>query len=172
MAVCPVPCGPFFGPINSPWFNPSVEDGYPWSVRSPDPTVLAVCVPASVLFGLYPSVEDGYPLFSPTCACCTTLFCLSLTLFADLCACAFACSISAVWLDPSPTLFVVDIFVLLFSAIVSADLCACAWACWEALLGPSPVLLVVGQGKIVDKVDGLTDTAHYIKFFQDNGFIK
>ena len=36
----------------------------------------------------------------------------------------------------------------------------------------TPVLLVVGQGKIVDKVDGLTDTNHYIEFFKDTGFIK
>lgn len=36
----------------------------------------------------------------------------------------------------------------------------------------TPVLLVVGQGKIINKVDGLTDTAHYIKFFKETGFIK
>ena len=36
----------------------------------------------------------------------------------------------------------------------------------------TPVLLCVGQGKIIDKVDGLTDTNHYISFFQRNNFIK
>ena len=36
----------------------------------------------------------------------------------------------------------------------------------------TPVLLCVGNGKINDKVDGLTDTNHYISFFQKNGFIR
>ncbi len=36
----------------------------------------------------------------------------------------------------------------------------------------TPLLLCVGQNKIIDKVDGLTDTNHYIAFFQKNGFIK
>ena len=36
----------------------------------------------------------------------------------------------------------------------------------------TPMLLVVGNSKISDKVDGLTDTAHYIKFLKDNKFIK
>ena len=36
----------------------------------------------------------------------------------------------------------------------------------------TPILLIVGQSKIINKVDGLTDTAHYIKFFKENGFIK
>lgn len=36
----------------------------------------------------------------------------------------------------------------------------------------TPMLLVVGQGKIIDKVDGLTDTAHYIDFLKNYNFIK
>ena len=36
----------------------------------------------------------------------------------------------------------------------------------------TPVLLIVGQNKIIDKVDGLTDTAHYIDFFKKYEFIK
>lgn len=36
----------------------------------------------------------------------------------------------------------------------------------------TPILLVIGQGKIIDKVDGLTDSAHYIDFFKKNEFIK
>ena len=36
----------------------------------------------------------------------------------------------------------------------------------------TPLLLVVKDNKIVDKVDGLTDTAHYVEFFTNNGFIK
>lgn len=36
----------------------------------------------------------------------------------------------------------------------------------------TPMLLVVGNGKIVDKVDGLTDTAHYVDFIKTNNFIK
>lgn len=36
----------------------------------------------------------------------------------------------------------------------------------------TPMLLVVGNGKIVDKVDGLTDTAHYVDFIKRNNFIK
>lgn len=35
----------------------------------------------------------------------------------------------------------------------------------------TPLLLVVGNGKITDIVDGLTDNAHYMEFLQDNGFI-
>lgn len=35
----------------------------------------------------------------------------------------------------------------------------------------TPVLLIVGQGKIVNRVDGLTDTAHYVEFFKENNFI-
>ncbi len=36
----------------------------------------------------------------------------------------------------------------------------------------TPMLLVVENKKIVDMVDGLTDTAHYIEFLKDNKFIK
>jgi len=36
----------------------------------------------------------------------------------------------------------------------------------------TPVLLLVSNGEIIDMVDGLTDTAHYVKFFKDNKFIK
>lgn len=36
----------------------------------------------------------------------------------------------------------------------------------------TPLLLVVKDGKIVNKVDGLTDKAHYTEFFKDTGFIK
>lgn len=36
----------------------------------------------------------------------------------------------------------------------------------------TPLLLVVKDGKIVNKVDGLTDKAHYIDFFKNTGFIK
>ena len=36
----------------------------------------------------------------------------------------------------------------------------------------TPMLLVVGNGKIIDKVDGLTDTAHYVDFIKSNNFIK
>lgn len=35
----------------------------------------------------------------------------------------------------------------------------------------TPLLLLVGNGKISDIVDGLTDNAHYMQFLQDNGFI-
>lgn len=35
----------------------------------------------------------------------------------------------------------------------------------------TPVLMLVGQGKMIDKVDGLTDTAHYIDFFTRNQII-
>lgn len=35
----------------------------------------------------------------------------------------------------------------------------------------TPLLLVLSNGNINDKVDGLTDTAHYIKFLENNGFI-
>ena len=36
----------------------------------------------------------------------------------------------------------------------------------------TPLVMNVGNGKIIDKVDGLTDSAHYIQFFKDNGYIK
>ena len=36
----------------------------------------------------------------------------------------------------------------------------------------TPTLLVVSGGTVNDTVDGLTDTAHYEKFFKDNGFIE
>ena len=36
----------------------------------------------------------------------------------------------------------------------------------------TPLLLIVGDGRIIDTVDGLTDTSHYVSFFKDNGFIK
>ena len=36
----------------------------------------------------------------------------------------------------------------------------------------TPLLLVIQDGSIKDKVDGLTDTAHYMKFLKENGFIK
>jgi len=36
----------------------------------------------------------------------------------------------------------------------------------------TPFLFIVRDNQIVDKVDGLTDTAHYIYFFQVNGYIK
>ena len=36
----------------------------------------------------------------------------------------------------------------------------------------TPLLMNVGNGKIIDKVDGLTDSEHYIQFFKDNGYIK
>lgn len=36
----------------------------------------------------------------------------------------------------------------------------------------TPLLLVVGENKIIDKVDGLTDRAHYTEFFKNNGFIQ
>lgn len=36
----------------------------------------------------------------------------------------------------------------------------------------TPVLFVLGNGKIIDKVDGLTDYAHYVKFLKENKFIK
>lgn len=36
----------------------------------------------------------------------------------------------------------------------------------------TPLLLVVGENKIIDKVDGLTDRAHYVEFFKTNEFIK
>lgn len=35
----------------------------------------------------------------------------------------------------------------------------------------TPLLLVVSEGKIVNKVDGLTDKAHYTEFFKSTGFI-
>ena len=36
----------------------------------------------------------------------------------------------------------------------------------------TPLLLIVNNEEIVDVVDGLTDTAHYIDFLKKNGFIK
>lgn len=36
----------------------------------------------------------------------------------------------------------------------------------------TPLLVVVSNGKIVDVVSGLVDTASYVDFFTDNGFIK
>lgn len=36
----------------------------------------------------------------------------------------------------------------------------------------TPMLLLVSNNNIVDMVDGLTDTAHYIEFFKGHGFIK
>lgn len=36
----------------------------------------------------------------------------------------------------------------------------------------TPMLIVVSNGKIIDKVDGLTDTAHYIDFLKSNEIIK
>lgn len=36
----------------------------------------------------------------------------------------------------------------------------------------TPLLLIVENNKIVDKVDGLTDTAHYIEFFKKHKYIK
>ena len=36
----------------------------------------------------------------------------------------------------------------------------------------TPMLLVVGDGKILDKVDGATDTAHYIEFLKKYKFIE
>lgn len=35
----------------------------------------------------------------------------------------------------------------------------------------TPLLLVVSKGEIVNKVDGLTDKAHYTEFFKTSGFI-
>lgn len=36
----------------------------------------------------------------------------------------------------------------------------------------TPLLLVVSDGKIVDKISGLVDTDTYVKFFTTNGFIE
>ena len=36
----------------------------------------------------------------------------------------------------------------------------------------TPLLMVVSNGEIVDVVSGLVDTASYVDFFSDNGFIK
>lgn len=36
----------------------------------------------------------------------------------------------------------------------------------------TPILLVVSKSSIIDKVDGLTDSTHYIDFFQRNEIIK
>lgn len=35
----------------------------------------------------------------------------------------------------------------------------------------TPMLFIVSNGEIVDKVDGLTDTAHYIEFLKTNNII-
>ena len=35
----------------------------------------------------------------------------------------------------------------------------------------TPFLIIVGNGKINDKVDGLTDQDHYLEFFKNNGYI-
>ena len=42
---------------------------------------------------------------------------------------------------------------------------------FESGLG-TPMLLLVGESKIQDNVDGVVDTAHYKVFFENNGFIK
>lgn len=36
----------------------------------------------------------------------------------------------------------------------------------------TPLLLSVGNGSIIDTVDGLTDSDHYVEFFKENGYIK
>ncbi len=36
----------------------------------------------------------------------------------------------------------------------------------------TPMLLLVGEGKILDMIDGATDTAHYIEFLKGYKFIK
>ncbi len=36
----------------------------------------------------------------------------------------------------------------------------------------TPVLLLVGNKEIIDKVDGLTDYTHYVEFFKKNGYIE
>lgn len=36
----------------------------------------------------------------------------------------------------------------------------------------TPLLLIVSNGQIKDKVDGLTDKAHYVEFFKNYEFIK
>ncbi len=36
----------------------------------------------------------------------------------------------------------------------------------------TPMLFIVSDGKIVDKVDGLSDTSGYIEFLKTNGFIE
>ena len=36
----------------------------------------------------------------------------------------------------------------------------------------TPMVLIIGNGKLIDKVDGLTDTQHYVQLFKNNGFIK
>ena len=35
----------------------------------------------------------------------------------------------------------------------------------------TPFLVVAADGKLIDKVNGLTNTAGYLEFFQKNGFI-
>jgi len=36
----------------------------------------------------------------------------------------------------------------------------------------TPILYIVMKGQILDKVDGLTDRAHYVEFLRMNGYIK
>lgn len=36
----------------------------------------------------------------------------------------------------------------------------------------TPLLLIVKDNKIINKIDGLTDRGHYMKLFMDEGFIK
>ena len=36
----------------------------------------------------------------------------------------------------------------------------------------TPTMVIISEEKIIDSVDGLTDTAHYIDFFKRNGYIK
>ncbi len=36
----------------------------------------------------------------------------------------------------------------------------------------TPVLTLIGNSTIINRVDGLTDKIHYLKFFEDNGVLK
>lgn len=36
----------------------------------------------------------------------------------------------------------------------------------------TPKILIVSNSQIIDQVNGLTDTAHYVEFFKENNFIK
>ena len=36
----------------------------------------------------------------------------------------------------------------------------------------TPILLIISNNDIIDKVDGLTDKAHYVEFFKKNNYIK
>ena len=36
----------------------------------------------------------------------------------------------------------------------------------------TPLLIVVSDGEVVDMINGLVDTATYVDFFTDNGFIE